>query len=69
MWLAPYALANRAVTNGEWAAFIADGGYRTPSLWLSDGWAWVQAENIDAPAYWDGDRQFTLSGWRDGVDG
>ncbi|KTE76363.1 ergothioneine biosynthesis protein EgtB [Sphingopyxis sp. A083] len=62
--LAPHALANRPVTNGEWRDFIADDGYRTPSLWLSDGWAWVQAEGVDAPAYWEGDRQFTLAGWQ-----
>lgn len=62
--LPPHALASRPVSNGEWQQFIADGGYHTPSLWLSDGWAWVQAEGIDAPAYWDGDRQFTLSGWQ-----
>ncbi len=62
--LAPHALANRPVTNGKWRDFIADGGYRTPSLWLSDGWAWVQAEGVDAPAYWEGDRQFTLAGWQ-----
>ncbi|WP_428631958.1 ergothioneine biosynthesis protein EgtB [Sphingopyxis sp.] len=62
--LAPHALASRPVSNGEWQQFIADGGYHTPSLWLSDGWAWVQGESIDAPAYWDGDRQFTLSGWQ-----
>ncbi|WP_432768553.1 MAG: ergothioneine biosynthesis protein EgtB [Sphingopyxis sp.] len=62
--LAPHALASRPVSNGEWQQFIADGGYRTPSLWLSDGWAWVQGEAIEAPAYWDGDRQFTLSGWQ-----
>ena len=63
--LAPHALASRPVSNGEWQQFIADGGYHTSSLWLSDGWAWVQAESIDAPAYWDGDRHFTLSGWQD----
>lgn len=63
--LTPHALASRAVSNGEWQQFIDDGGYHTPSLWLSDGWAWVQDEDIDAPAYWDGGRQFTLSGWRD----
>ena len=62
--LAPHALASRPVSNGEWQQFIADGGYHTPSLWLSDGWAWVQSESIDAPAYWDGDRQFTLAGWQ-----
>lgn len=63
--LARHALASRPVSNGEWRQFIADGGYHTPSLWLSDGWAWVQSEAIEAPAYWDGDRQFTLSGWQD----
>ncbi len=63
--LAPHALASRPVSNGEWQQFIADGGYHTPSLWLSDGWAWVQNEGIEAPAYWDGDRQFTLAGWQD----
>jgi ergothioneine biosynthesis protein EgtB len=50
--LHPHALADRTVTNGEWAAFIADGGYRDPRHWLSDGWAWVQAEGIEAPLYW-----------------
>ncbi|WP_168454608.1 ergothioneine biosynthesis protein EgtB [Sphingopyxis microcysteis] len=63
--LARHALASRPVSNGEWQQFIADGGYCTPSLWLSDGWAWVQGEGVDAPAYWDGDRQFTLAGWQD----
>lgn len=63
--LLPHALASRPVTNGEWRQFIADGGYHTPALWLSDGWAWVQAEDVEAPLYWQDDRQFTLSGWRD----
>ncbi len=51
--LRPYRLASRCVTNGEWAAFIADGGYRDPLLWLSDGWATVQTEQWDAPQYWE----------------
>ncbi|MHA6720156.1 ergothioneine biosynthesis protein EgtB [Sphingomonas sp. RS6] len=50
--LAPHAIADRTITNGEWAAFIADGGYADPRHWLSDGWAWVQANAIDAPLYW-----------------
>lgn len=50
--LAPHALASRPVTNGEWQDFMADGGYADPRHWLSDGWAWVQAERIDAPLYW-----------------
>ena len=51
--LAPHAIADRTVTNGEWQAFIADGGYTTPRWWLSDGWAWVQREGITAPLYWE----------------
>jgi ergothioneine biosynthesis protein EgtB len=51
--LEPPAIADRTVTNGEWQAFIADGGYRDPRHWLSDGWAWVQGESVDAPLYWE----------------
>ncbi|KQY51574.1 ergothioneine biosynthesis protein EgtB [Nocardioides sp. Root140] len=51
-WLEPYRLADRLVTNGEWLAFMADGGYRRPELWLSDGWGRVQSEEWAAPAYW-----------------
>ena len=61
--LEPFALAPRLVTVGEWQEFIADSGYRTPALWLSDGWAWVQREGIDAPLYWRADEWFTHSGW------
>jgi ergothioneine biosynthesis protein EgtB len=50
--LQPFRLASRLTTNGEWKAFIADGGYRRPELWLSDGWATVQAEGWKAPLYW-----------------
>jgi ergothioneine biosynthesis protein EgtB len=65
--LNPYAIANRPVTNGEWLAFIEDGGYREARHWLSDGWAWVKAEAIEAPLYWNrvSDREwaeFGLSG-------
>lgn len=52
VWLRPFALADRPVTNGEWRAFIDDGGYREPLLWLSDGWARVCAEGWQAPLYW-----------------
>ncbi len=66
--LRPFALANRLVSNADWAAFIADDGYRNPALWLSDGWAWVQREAIAAPLRWqhgsDGWTSFTLSGRR-----
>jgi ergothioneine biosynthesis protein EgtB len=66
--LTPHALANRPVTNGEWARFIDDAGYATASLWLSDGWAWVNREIVGHPLYWrrgeGGWEQFTLAGWR-----
>ena len=64
--LSPHALATRTVTNGEWADFIADGGYQDARHWLSDGWAWVRAERISAPLYWERGE----SGWtRFGLDG
>ncbi len=48
-----HAIADRTVTNGEWAAFVADGGYADARLWLADGWAWVKTEGISAPLYWE----------------
>jgi ergothioneine biosynthesis protein EgtB len=61
-----HAIASRPVTNGEWAEFIADGGYSTATLWLSDGWDWIKREGITAPLYWSGDGSaFTLGGRRE----
>jgi ergothioneine biosynthesis protein EgtB len=61
-------IARSLVTNAQWLDFIADGGYATPSLWLSDGWAAVQAEGWEAPGYWrkvDGvSHTLTLAGLR-----
>jgi len=51
----PFRLASRLVTNGEWRAFMTDGGYDTPTLWLSDGWATAQREGWRAPLYWQED--------------
>jgi ergothioneine biosynthesis protein EgtB len=65
-WLHPHRLADRQVTNAEWLGFMADGGYANPLLWLSDGWAWRQAERVEAPLYWvkgaEGWRRFALDG-------
>jgi ergothioneine biosynthesis protein EgtB len=49
----PFRLADRLVTNAEWLQFMEDGGYRRPSLWLSDGWHTVECEQWDAPLYWE----------------
>jgi ergothioneine biosynthesis protein EgtB len=66
VFLAGHEIANRKVTNKEWREFIADGGYRTPTLWLSEGWDWVQRDQISAPLYWRGDEgEFTLGGRRE----
>lgn len=63
-----FRLANRLVTNGEYRAFIADGGYRRPDLWLSDGWAAVRDRGWEGPLYWaerdDAPWIYTLSGFR-----
>ena len=50
--LQPCQIADRLVTCGEYARFIADGGYQRPALWLADGWATVQTQGWNAPAYW-----------------
>jgi len=52
-YLDEFSLASRLVTNGEYLEFIADGGYRNPLLWLSNGWAKVQDEGWTAPLYWE----------------
>src|SRR5699024_10330671 len=52
VWIPGGEVATRQVTVGEWKQFMADGGYSRPELWLSDGWATVQAEGWDAPGYW-----------------
>ena len=66
VWLDPFRLATRPVSCGEYLEFLADGGYRRPEFWLSDGWAAVQEQDWRAPLYWrseDGEwRVFTLSG-------
>jgi ergothioneine biosynthesis protein EgtB len=53
VWLEPYALASRLVTNGEYEAFIADGGYKRSELWLSAGWDAIEQNGWKAPLYWN----------------
>jgi ergothioneine biosynthesis protein EgtB len=66
VYVAAFELASRLVTNRDYLAFIADGGYARPELWLSEGWDTRTAKAWQAPAYWrrDGDDwvAFTLSG-------
>jgi ergothioneine biosynthesis protein EgtB len=69
VWLEPFDLASRPVTNGEYLEFMADGGYSRPELWLSMGWATVQEHGWTEPFYWetrdDAWWMFTLSGMRE----
>ena len=62
--LEPFLIASRPVTCGEYLAFVRDGGYAEPRLWLSDGWAFVQAARVRRPLYWSEslDAEFTLAG-------
>ena len=64
VFVEPFALANRLVTNSEYAEFIRDDGYRRPEMWLSDGWALIQQERWTRPFYWSEslDSEFTLAG-------
>jgi ergothioneine biosynthesis protein EgtB len=66
--LSAFAIRSSLVTAGDWLAFVTDGGYREPGLWMSDGWATVQAHGWEAPEYWtwagDGWLVQTLAGPR-----
>ncbi len=64
--LHPYAIASHLVRNGDWLAFMQDGGYRTPTLWMSDGWATVQEQGWTAPLYW---QQHDGAWWQMGLAG
>ena len=69
VWLEAFELASRPVTSREYAAFIADGGYRRAELWLAIGWDTVQARSWSAPLYWEREngrwRSFSLQGMAD----
>jgi ergothioneine biosynthesis protein EgtB len=68
----PFELASRPVTNADYLAFVEDGGYQRPELWLSEGWQTAQLQRWMSPIYWrkegdgegDGWREFTLQGLR-----
>jgi len=67
--LGPFLISTALVRCGDWLAFIDDGGYRRPELWMSDGWAHARAHRWEAPLYWQQDdyrwRIFTLGGLTD----
>ena len=66
VFLQPYRLASRLVTNGEFAEFISAGGYADPMFWLAEGWDWRVAHQREHPLYWHADgaqwQEFTLGG-------
>lgn len=66
VWLEPFELATRNISNGEYLAFMLDGGYRRPELWLSEAWDHIGQHDWQAPLYWQHDEQgwnvFTLHG-------
>jgi dimethylhistidine N-methyltransferase len=59
-YLQPFEISDRLVTNGEWMSFMADGGYHTAALWLSEGWSLIQDQGWNAPLYWQHDD----NGWK-----
>ena len=63
VWLDPFQISNELVSNAEYQAFIDDGGYRRPELWMSDGWGLVQQRGWNQPRYWrDTHDEFGLAG-------
>jgi ergothioneine biosynthesis protein EgtB len=68
VYLNDFSISRNPVTNGEFLEFIADGGYKNFNLWHSEGWDWVQQNQINSPLYWHETGgewfQFTLGGLR-----
>jgi len=69
VWLEPFELGTQLVSNADYRAFMADGGYQRPELWMSEGWGLRQRLNWQAPRYWRGSGEpaewqdeFTLAG-------
>ena len=65
----PFTISSRPVSNGDFVAFIEDGGYRKPQFWLSSGWEWRLENHIEMPLYWEINsgnyRYFTLYGMQE----
>ena len=63
VWLETFELCSDLVSNRDYQAFMDDGGYQRPELWMSEGWSCCQKEGWQAPRYWRGDEdEFTLAG-------
>ncbi|NND08736.1 MAG: ergothioneine biosynthesis protein EgtB [Saprospiraceae bacterium] len=73
VYLHRYQISKALVSNGEFLAFISDGGYQRSELWLDEGWSWVQSQGITKPLYWhqveNKWHQYTLSGLRPIIEG
>lgn len=69
VFVAPFEISNRLVSNGEFIDFINDGGYKRYEFWHEEGWKWVNTNEIEHPLYWQKDKekwsQFTLAGLRE----
>lgn len=61
----PFSMASRLVSNGEYMAFVEDGGYRNSLLWLAAGWEWVTQQKLAHPLYWQRTHAQFDSAWRD----
>lgn len=69
VWLQSFALSERLITNGEYLAFLQDGAYQNPLLWLSDGWDWVLQNEARAPLYWEQDSKQKEIWWQRSLSG
>ncbi|RKS56083.1 ergothioneine biosynthesis protein EgtB [Gillisia mitskevichiae] len=69
VYLNPFEISNKLITNGEYLEFIQNGGYKDVLLWHAEAWDWINSENITAPFYWHNVagnwKQYTLSGLQD----
>ena len=60
----PFQIELDFVSNNDWKEFIECDGYKRPELWLSDGWDFINKNNINKPMYWVDDKyQFCLTGY------